>query len=111
MEYRLGKYEFNSKEQALQKIKALGVDTDENGNEYPTHPHQIVHLGFLVLEQAELDEQGNITKEAVLSDKYSVDVTWIGITEHPYGWASYVVNVQGNGSHSIMGVDYQQNKI
>ena len=33
----IGKYAFNSKEQAQEKIDALGIETDENGKEYPTH--------------------------------------------------------------------------
>ena len=39
---KVGKYIFDSEEQAETKIKGLGVDTDENGNEYPTHNHAIV---------------------------------------------------------------------
>ena len=54
----IGKYEFNSKEQAQEKIDALGTSTDENGNEYPTHKHSIVELGNIVLEQGEYDENG-----------------------------------------------------
>ena len=50
MEIKLGKYEFKSEEQALDKIQDLGVDTDFEGNEYPTHKHAIVLLGHIILE-------------------------------------------------------------
>jgi len=55
---KIGKYEFDSREQAQTKIDALGTATDEDGNEYPTHKHTIVHLGNIVLEQGEYDEEG-----------------------------------------------------
>ena len=110
-DFTIGKYEFDSKEQAEEKIKALGFATDEEGNEYLTHPHDISHLGNIVLEQAEIDEEGNITKEAILSDKYSVDVCWNGLDKHPYGWTSYAVEAQGNGVHRFLGLDYQKHKI
>jgi len=68
------KYEFGSKSAASAKINALGVD--EEGN--PTHPHAIVRLEHIVVTPAEIDEEGNIITEAVLSDNYSVDVLWDG---------------------------------
>ena len=55
---RISKYEFNSKEQAQEKIDALGTATDENGNEYPTHKSTIVQLGNIVLEQGVYDQDG-----------------------------------------------------
>ena len=73
---KIGKYEFKDKSTADAKIKALGVSTDEDGNEYPTHSHSIVKLGHIVLEQPELDEDGEIIKEAVLSENYHLDVAW-----------------------------------
>ena len=88
------KYEFNRKSDALRYIKELWIE-DEEGNksrktylvdsedlegnaiqiEKPYIAH-VVELGFLPIEQAEYDEEGNVIKEAVLSDKYSVDVLW-----------------------------------
>jgi hypothetical protein len=56
---KIGKYSFDSKEQAESKIKSLGTAQDENGNEYPTHKHTIVQLGNIVLEQGSYDEEGN----------------------------------------------------
>ena len=48
---KIGKYQFDSREAAQTKIDALGTETDEDGNEYPTHKHTIVHLGNIVLTQ------------------------------------------------------------
>ena len=73
---RISKYEFNSKEQAQEKIDALGTATDENGNEYPTHKSTVVQLGNIVLEQGEYDEEGEEVTAPVLSDKWHLDVAW-----------------------------------
>ena len=67
---KIAKYEFDSQAQAESKIEALGVETDENGNTYPTHKHSIVKLGSIVLEQGTYDEEGNEITPPVLSDKY-----------------------------------------
>jgi len=119
----IGKYEFKDQKTAEAKIKALGVETDENGNEYPTHGHAIVKLGHIVLEQGEYDEEGNEIKAPVLSDKYHVDVAWklqdtidedgnVIKADHPYGWKSSAVAIaDGNGVHSFYGVDYQKFKL
>jgi hypothetical protein len=108
---RLGKYAFNSKQQAEDKIKALGVELNEDGIEYPSHNHAIVKIGFLALENGEYNEEGEEIKPSVLSNRYSVDAGWKDLTEHPYGWAKYSVDVDGEGAHSFAGVNYQENKI
>jgi hypothetical protein len=114
---RIAKYALDSKEQAETKIKALGTATDENGNEYPTHKHTIVHLGNIVLQQGEYDEEGNETVAPVLSDKWHVDVLWKnleadedGVIDHPYGWKSYYVDIDGDGVHSFLGLSYNAHK-
>jgi len=114
---RIAKYEFDSKEQAETKINALGVATDENGNEYPTHKHTIVQLGNIVLQQGEYDEDGNETVAPILSDKWHVDVLWKdleadedGVIDHPYGWKSYAVDIDGDGVHSFLGLSYNAHK-
>jgi len=115
---KIGKYEFDSLEQAESKINALGTSTDEDGNTYPTHKHCVVKLGYIVLEQGEYNEEGEETKAPVLSDKYHVDVLWKGLEPidqeaetlqytHPDGWADYAADVNDNGVHSFMGLDYQ----
>ncbi len=120
---KIGKYQFADKSACEKKIKSLGVDTDEDGNEYPTHRHAIVKLGYIVLERGEYDEEGNEIKAPVLSDKYHLDVMWtfsdtedeegnVIKADHPYGWKSAAVNnITDGGVHSFYGVDYQENKI
>ena len=106
----ISKYQFDSKEQGISKIASLGTATDENGNEYPTHNHTIVTLGHIVLEPAVIDEDGEIITEAVLSTGWHLDVLWIGLEDHPYGWKSYNVDLTSEGSHGFAGVSYLANK-
>lgn len=88
------KYEFTTEEQANDKIDSLSVSYTA-----------IVKLGNIVLQDA------TETEDAVLSDKYHLDVLWKDIEDHPYGWKSYAVtNVTENGIHSFLGMDYQTNK-
>ena len=118
---KVSKYEFNSQDQAESKINALPHATDEDGNQYPTHKHTIVKLGNIVLEQGEYDEEGNEVTAPVLSESYHVDVLWKNIEEvdeegnvtinHPYGWASYAIDIEDEGMHGFMGVSYQENKL
>lgn len=116
---RISKYEFNSKDQAQGKIDALGTATDENGNEYPTHKSTIVQLGNIVLEQGEYDEEGEEVTAPVLSNKWHLDVAWSdaeitsedGEVDHPYGWKSYAVDIDGDGVHSFFGLSYDSLKL
>ena len=107
---KIAKYALDSKEQAETKIKSLGTATDENGNEYPTHKHTIVQLGNIVLEQGQYDEEGNELTAPVLSDKWHVDALFKDLDDHPYGWKSYAVDIDGNGVHSFLGLDYNSHK-
>ena len=102
----IGKYQFYSKGQAQTKIDALGFSTDEDGNKYPTHSHAIVHLGNIVLEQAVIDEDGEIETEAVLSEDWHVDVLWDGLDDHPYGWKSKSIDIEGEGVHAFYGLSF-----
>ena len=117
----IGKYKFKDQKTAEAKIKALGVSTDENDNEYPTHKHSIVKLGNIVLKSGEYDDEGNETKPPVLSTKYHLDVAWqledtysedgeLIKADHPYGWKSANVDLDSNGVHSFYGVDYLTHK-
>ena len=132
---RISKYEFDSREQAETKINALGTATDENGNEYPTHKSTIVQLGNIVLEQGEYDEDGEEVTAPVLSDKWHLDVAWsdaeittveeeavlddegmiltqeVTSVDHPYGWKSYAVDIEGDGVHSFFGLSYDSLKL
>lgn len=89
------KYSFGSKGAATTKINALGVD--EEGN--PTHSHAIVHLGNIVVTPAEIDEEGNIITEAVLSDTYHIDVLWDG--EPNADWDNQLVWCAPVGLHTF----------
>jgi hypothetical protein len=110
---KLGKYQFDSRDAAILKINALGIETDEDGNEYPTHKHTIVHLGNIVLTAAVIGEDGEVETEAVLSDDWHVDVLWSGLeadedgtVSHPYGWAGKAVDIDGDGVHAFFGLSY-----
>ena len=132
---RIAKYEFDSREQAQSKIDALGTATDEDGNEYPTHKSTIVQLGNIVLEQGEYDEEGEEVTAPVLSEGWHIDVCWhdddittieeeavldedgmvvtpaVTSVDHPYGWKSYAIDIEGNGVHSFYGLDYDSHKM
>tara|TARA_R100000329_G_scaffold143433_1_gene127459 strand:- start:2359 stop:2727 length:369 start_codon:yes stop_codon:yes gene_type:complete len=120
---KVSKYEFDSESQANTKINALPSVKDDDGNDVPNHKHTIVKLGNIVLEQGEYDDEGNETKAPVYSTKYHIDVLWNGseiqeideeenITyDHPYGWKTYAIEIDGEGVHSFMGVSYQENKM
>lgn len=114
---KIGKYAFNSKEQAQDKIDALGVSQDEEGNVYRTHKHTIIELGLEVISEATFDEEGEVIEEAVYGTDYLVDVLWKGLEadddgeiDHPYGWKSYSVDLGSEGVHSFMGLKYQDLK-
>ena len=101
------KYEFNSKEQAEQKIAALPHTTDDlTEQSYLDGGHTIVHLGHLWIEEPTYDAEGEIETEGVASDKYSVDVLWQDLDSSPYGWASYEITVEGNGAHTFLGRNF-----
>ena len=91
----LRKYEFGSKSAASAKINALGID--EEGN--PTHNNAIVRLGHIVVTPAEIDEEGNIITDAVLSDNYSVDVLWYG--EPNPDWDGQMIFCPPMGVHTF----------
>jgi len=105
---KIGKYEFDSESQANSTIKNLGITIDEEGKEIPSHNHEIVILKNIELEKPELDEEGNVTKEAVYSLKYSVDVAWDG--EEAEGFKPFKIDIIDEGYHKFKGVSYQENK-
>ena len=118
MGLNIGKYAFNSEKQAKSKIKALGVDYDWQGNEYPTHKHTVTELGLEQLSEDIYNEEGELVHEAIYGTDYLVDVLWVdleeeedGGTNHPYGWATYSVNVSDEGIHGFLGLKYQELKI
>lgn len=104
---KISKYEFIDEAQANSKIEGLGIN--EEGN--PTHNHTVVKLGQITLSPAVYDEEGNEVSPAVHSDKFHVDVMWKDLDSHPYGWATYAINLDNEGSHSFFGVSYLDNKL
>ena len=101
MSIKIGKYEFNDESQAQSKIDAL----PENNN------HCIVKLGNIVTEEAVYDEEGIQTQEPVLSSSYHVDVLWKDLDSHPFGWATYSINLDNEGVHVVSGLSYLENKM
>ncbi len=91
MEYK--KYEFNTKTTATKYINELWVE-GEDGIKTRKEPYiaHVVVLGFLPIEQAEYDADGEVVKEAVLSEKYSVDVLWESEIEDR--WNTYEIEVE-----------------
>lgn len=104
---KIGKYEFVNEEQAKKKIEALGIGEDG----LPTHEHAIVECGNILEKNPVIDEDGNIEEDAVFSEKYYVDVMWVDLEDHPYGWKSYAVTPSGELIHEFWGVDYEENKM
>jgi hypothetical protein len=117
MGLNIGKYAFNSEKQAKSKIKALGTQTTDEGIEYSTHPHIVTELGIERLSESIYDEEGDLLHEAIYGTDYLVDVLWAdlededGNVSHPYGWATYSVDVSGEGVHGFLGLKYQELKI
>ena len=118
MGLNIGKYAFNSEKQAKSKIKALGTQTTGEGVEYPTHPHIVTELGIERLSENIYDEEGELMHEATYGTDYLVDVLWTDLEEeengsvnHPYGWATYSVNVSDEGIHGFLGLKYQELKL
>ena len=106
----IGKYKFNSKEQAHEKIENLGVAIDEDGNSYKTHSHTIKEIGYEVLSKPVINELGEVLEPAVMGEFYLVDVLWQGLDGHPTEWVDYAANVTSQGIHGFLGLSYQKLK-
>ena len=63
----IGKYEFNSEEQAKDKILALGTEIE--GEYTPDNIDSIVELGFLIITPGTYDPDGHEITPPVYSDK------------------------------------------
>ena len=118
---KIGKYEFTNESTAKSKIAALGTATDDNGNIYPTHKHCVVELGNITITPGDYDEEGNEVEAPINSVMYHVDVLWKGLEPvdaeaetldytHPDGWADYALEIEDNGVHAFMGLDYADYK-
>jgi len=85
------KYEFVDEAEAN---KAIDLLRDEEGN----LTQSVVKLGYLTIEPPVIDEEGNTIKEAVVSTKYAVDVSWS--TTPLESWNSAMVFPAPMGIHS-----------
>jgi len=56
------------------KSREILIENEEGQDVYGEGTHAIVHLGNIVLTPAVIDAEGNVTTEAVLSDKYHADI-------------------------------------
>ena len=118
---RFRKYEFASKQEALDKIEALEIanellsktETIVIVDEVETTIIEdkslrylgLVHLGFIMTKEGEYDEQGNETKAPTFSDMYSVDVFWK--TDEPEEWKGKKIKLNGRiNIHIFAGIKY-----
>lgn len=92
----LKKYNFKDKEQAEEKIAALY--NEENELKYNC---DIFNLGKLIDVRGEYDADGNVIKEPVYLDGYSVDILFRDLTESPYGFKTYEVTPT-NPKHKLI---------
>ena len=94
----IGKYSFPSKEMAIERIQ----EQEDNG-------HTFVELGFIIKEQGVYENDIEITPP-IFSTKYSVDVMWLGLDTHPFGWEEYYTNLLNEGTHMFSGCNYEDYK-
>lgn len=101
------KYEFENESIVDSLIKKLGVDTDEDGNEYSTHQNAIVKIGFFATKEAKFDDELNEIEPPVLYDKFCVDVFWNDENDSAIAeWSTYEITIQDEGVHKFAGVKY-----
>lgn len=79
------RYEFNDKEQAEQKIEALGEDVNA----------AFIRLNKFVMTEGTYDSEGVEITAPILSLGYAVDVLWRDLDASPYGWKTYEVTPTG----------------
>lgn len=106
---RIGKYVFLTEQQADDIIALLPEG----------HTHTIVKRGFELISPAVIDEvTGLEITPAVFGDEFRVDVLWNPVEIdpdtllpiQPIDWQPYYRDVNGNSTHSFMGLDYEENK-
>ena len=85
------KYEFVDEAAVNESIDLL---RDNEGN----LTQSVVKLGYLTITPAQYDEGGNTIKEAVVSTKYAVDVSWS--TEPLQSWNPFIVWPTPMGIHN-----------
>lgn len=106
------KYEFtDSKWAELQADLQVNVTIGEETNLVYNHEiiESVVEIGHIMITPPVLDAEMNVVTEAVLSDKYSVDILWKN-DELP-SFASYKIWCDPVGIHSFgasIDADYEQ---
>tara|TARA_R110002051_G_scaffold13544_1_gene45216 strand:+ start:118 stop:447 length:330 start_codon:yes stop_codon:yes gene_type:complete len=105
----IAKYEFNSKEQAEAKFEALHTE-DGDGNLIPDFKFTVIQIGHLKVEDEVLDEDGEIVTPAVMGTKWHVDALWHDLEDHPYGWKTYSIDIDSEGLHGFLGINYLDHK-
>ena len=115
LKFKVGKYEFNNEQDAIEAIDSLGYQIDEEGNKLKTHKNDVIVLKYITIKDAVYDNDDNLIEEAIKSDKYSVDVVWNTFDgtepEESAEFAPFKIDLDNEGAHSIMGVSYLDNKI
>jgi len=107
MSHIVKKYEFENESIVDKLIYNLGVETDEDGNEYPTHQNAIVKIGKFIVKDGEYDDDLNEIKPPVLYDKFCVDVFWNDENDSSIAdWSAYEITIQDEGVHKFAGVNY-----
>ena len=101
------KYEFKDESIVDSLINNLGIDTDEDGNEYPTHKNSIVKIGFFMVTDPKFDDDFNEISAPILYDKFCVDVLWNDENDESIkDWQDYEIKIDNEGIHSFYGLKY-----
>jgi len=107
MAYIVKKYEFENESIVDSLITNLGVETDDDGNEYSTHENAIVKIGCFIVTNGEIDDDGNEITPPVLYDKFCVDVLWRDENDSAIAdWSAYEITIQDEGVHKFAGINY-----
>ena len=107
MAHIIKKYEFENESIVDKLIYNLGVETDEDGNEYQTHKNAIVKIGNFIVKNGEYDDDLNEITPPVLYDKFCVDVFWNDENDNAINdWSEFEINIDNEGIHSFAGVKY-----
>ena len=101
------KYEFENESIVDSLITNLGFETDDDGNEYPTHKNAIVKIGNFIVTDGEIDDDLNEITPPVLYDKFCVDVLWRDENDSAIAnWSAYEITIQDEGVHKFAGINY-----
>lgn len=107
---KIGKYEFDNEQQCNDNLFLLSIESYENGNLIFPQGIEPVILKYIIIQNQELDENGNILQNEILHDKYCVDISYNNVDE-PIFLKPFKIDLETNGSHKFKGIDYLTNKI